>query len=83
MERFVKMNNGYNPLTIFALGSILDAWQCFEYAFCIIFNITIFLYGFAFFFIKDNLLFYFIILKKWKLFSLCKIQFCMRRSYCL
>ena len=33
MERFVKIVNGYKPLTVFAKRSILDVWQCNEYAY--------------------------------------------------
>ena len=33
MERFVKIVNGYKPLTVFAKRSILDVCQCNEYAY--------------------------------------------------
>ena len=32
MERFAKIINGFQPLTIFAKQSILDVWQDSEYA---------------------------------------------------
>ena len=31
-ERFAKIVNGFQPITIFAIRSILDVWQCSEYA---------------------------------------------------
>ena len=31
MERFAKIVNGYNPLTIFGKRSILDVWQSSKY----------------------------------------------------
>ena len=33
MERFTRIVNGFQALTIFAKRSILDVWQCFEYVF--------------------------------------------------
>ena len=33
MEFFAKTVKGRNPLTIFVQNSVLDVWQCYEYAF--------------------------------------------------
>ena len=40
MERFAKIINDFQPLTIFAKPSILDIWQGFIYAFGLPQNIS-------------------------------------------
>ena len=32
MEFFTKIVNSFDPVTTFTKGSILDVWQCSEYA---------------------------------------------------